>query len=226
MSADAWWKIIENYNLSVFPAQIILYLVIALAMGLLVFQSKKALGIALVKLALAVTFAWIGIGFFLVLGRGFMAYGASAFLFLSLAVLFAVDIFAKTITFRIPDAGWQRLTTLAGFGLVLLYPAIGFFLGNPLSRLISPGAFPCPTVAFALLAMATVLPGRNRWLMYPILTLLAIWSIPFPIFIQIPRFGVYEDSIMLAAGLYSLTMQVIYYRRSKAGLQKPNATDR
>jgi hypothetical protein len=42
--------------------------------------------------------------------------------------------------------------------------------------------------------------------------LLLVWAIPFPLFIQIPRYGVYEDAIMFLSGLYSLTMLVKYWR--------------
>jgi LPXTG-motif cell wall-anchored protein len=40
--------------------------------------------------------------------------------------------------------------------------------------------------------------------------LLLVWAIPFPIAIQIPIFGVYEDSIMLFMGLTSLAIWVWY----------------
>jgi len=35
-----------------------------------------------------------------------------------------------------------------------------------------------------------------------------LWAIPFPIMIQIPQFGVYEDSIMLLSGLYTLGLWI------------------
>jgi hypothetical protein len=38
--------------------------------------------------------------------------------------------------------------------------------------------------------------------------LLLFWAVPLPIFAQIPRFGVYEDSIMLVIGIYGLIMLV------------------
>jgi hypothetical protein len=38
--------------------------------------------------------------------------------------------------------------------------------------------------------------------------LLLFWAIPFAPLIQIPRYGVYEDTIMLTAGICSLVMLV------------------
>jgi hypothetical protein len=47
--------------------------------------------------------------------------------------------------------------------------------------------------------------------------LLALWAIPFPLFIQIPKFGVYEDAIMLVLGIYALVMLVVHWREEVVG---------
>jgi len=206
--ANEWWAVLQNYNLTIFPAQIVLYL---LAVGTLVVFFTQPEGIAnrVIKGAFVLAFGWIGIVFFLLLGQKLPAHGAQAFLFLSLSALFAADLFTDTSQFRMPRAGWQRAVTIVGLGLVMAYPLFGILQGHPASKWIIPGTFPCPTAALALVFMATTFPARHRWLYLITLSLLALWAIPFPIMVQIPQFGVYEDSIMLALGIYALVMLAV-----------------
>jgi hypothetical protein len=212
--ANEWWMVLQNYNETVFPAQILFYLLAIGAISVSFWQTEKVAN-RLIKGFFVLTFGWIGIVFFLLLGQKLPAHNAQAFLFLSLSALFAIDLFTETSQFKIPLSGWQRTATLVGFGLVLVYPLVGLLLGRPTVRLIVPGTFPCPTTALALVFMATTLPVKRRWLFLATLCLLLIWAIPFPIMIQIPQFGVYEDGIMLAAGIYSLVMLVINWNTTK-----------
>lgn len=80
--------------------------------------------------------------------------------------------------------------------------------GHYFPKLIVVGTHPCPTAAFTLLLLTTALPQVNR-IIYGILL---FWAVPFPVFIQIPKFGVYEDSIMLGIGIYSLIMLITNWR--------------
>ncbi|MBU0512902.1 MAG: hypothetical protein KJ638_14540 [Chloroflexi bacterium] len=211
ISANEWWAVLQNYSLSIFPTQIVFYL-LAVAMLAVFFTQHETSANRVIKGGFVLAFGWIGIVFFLLLGQELPAHNAQAFLFLSLSVLFAVDFFTNTYQFSMPRAGWQQTLTMIGFGLVMAYPLFGILLGRPASRWIIPGTFPCPTVALALVFMATMLPSRNRWLYLITLGLLLLWAIPFPIMIQIPQFGVYEDSIMLLMGLYSLGMLIRNWR--------------
>lgn len=212
--ANEWWMVLQNYNETIFPTQILFYLLAIGAISASFWQTEKIAN-RLIKGFFVLAFGWIGIVFFLLLGQKLPAHNAQAFLFLSLSVLFAIDLFTETSHFQIPSNGWQRTATLVGFGLVLVYPLVGLLLGRPAVRLIVPGTFPCPTTALALVLMATTFPAKRRWLFLATLCLLLIWAIPFPIMIQIPKFGVYEDGIMLAAGIYSLVMLVIRWTTGK-----------
>jgi hypothetical protein len=113
------------------------------------------------------------------------------------------------------ESRWQRTVTKVGFVLILgVYPLIALLQGRPFSKWIMPGSFPCPTTALALIFMATTFQARRRWLYLLTMCLLLLWAIPFPIMIQIPRFGVYEDGVMLVAGIYGLIMVVVNMRRA------------
>ncbi len=213
IAANEWWAVLQNYNLTVFPAQILFYV---LAIGVLVmFLTRPGKTTdRVIKGLFVLTFGWIGIVFFLVLGQKLPAHNAQAFLFLSLSALFAADLFTDTSQFRLPQTGWRRTAVLVGFGLVMVYPVIGMVQGHPASKWIVPGIFPCPTTALALVFATTTFPTKRRWLYLITLTLMEIWAIPFPIMIQIPQFGVYEDGIMLAAGLCALVMLIVNWRLS------------
>jgi hypothetical protein len=147
---------------------------------------------------------WIGLVFFLLLWQELPAHNAQSFLFLALCGLFSADLLTNTSQFTLPESGWRKTIIILGFGLTLAYPLVGLLAGRPLSRWIIPGAFPCPTTALALVFIATTFPAKHRWLYLLTLGLLLLWAIPFPILIQIPQFGAYEDTIMLVLGIYAL----------------------
>ncbi|MCD4673020.1 MAG: DUF6064 family protein [Anaerolineaceae bacterium] len=209
---NEWWAVLQNYSLGIFPTQIVFYL-LAVAMLVVFFTQHETIANRVVKGGFALAFGWIGIVFFLLFGQELPAHNAQAFLFLSLSVLFAVDFFLNTCQFSMPRASWRKTLTLAGFGLVMAYPLVAISRGRPASHWIVPGTYPCPTVALALVFMATTFPSRNRWLYLITLGLLSLWAIPFPIMIQIPQFGVYEDSIMLLMGIYGLGMLIGNWKR-------------
>jgi len=213
--ANEWWAILQNYSVSVFPAQILFYL---LAIGVLgvFFRHPGIIANRVVKGFLALVFGWIGVVFFLIHGQGLPAHNAQVFLFLSLSVSFFIDLLIDNNQFLLHSTGWRRTATLIGFGLVMfVYPLIGLLLGHPASKWIIPGTFPCPTTALALIFMSTTFPIKRQWLYLITLGLLLIWAIPFPIMIQIPQFGVYEDGVMLAAGIYALIVLPLNWKKSK-----------
>jgi hypothetical protein len=92
--------------------------------------------------------------------------------------------------------------------LVFCYPLFGIAFGHHFPSLIIPGTFPCPTTAFGLIMLTTALPRVNK-IAY---ILLLLWAIPFPPFIQIPKYGVYEDAIMFISGIYSLILLLRYWK--------------
>jgi hypothetical protein len=207
-----WWNSLHNYGFTIFPAQIFFYLA-AISLPIIFFRRPGQTADRVIKGCMAFAFCWIGIIFFLLLGQKLPAHIAQCFLFLSISVLFIVDLFTGNSQFRIPVKRWQRNATMAGFALILAgYPLFALLQNRPLSKWIIPGTFPCPTTALALVFMTTSFLPKRRWLYLLTMSLLLIWAIPFPIMFQIPKFGVYEDSIMLATGVYGLIMLMVNSR--------------
>jgi hypothetical protein len=175
------------------------------------------------KLYLVVSFGWIGIVFFIILGRGLAGdYGNYFFgsLFTVVAILFAVDLLRQRMRFLLPEANWQRWLTITLTVIVFCYPLFSLAFGHHFPRIIMPGTFPCPTTALALVLLTTALPTVDKIIYF----ILLFWAIPFPPFIQIPRYGAYEDGIMLAVGIYSLIILLANWRRRELPTQRMERT--
>lgn len=219
LSADEWWGILGSYGVTVWPAQVVFFLA-AVLIALLVFLKPGSAANTLVRLYMALSFGWIGVLFFFVLGKGLKGNYFFGSLFIIVAILFAFDLFKQKMAFRPPIDGWQRYLTAMLMLVVLCYPGFSLLFGHQFPRLIVPGTFPCPTTALALLLLTFALPRVNKI----IYIILLFWAIPFPPLIQIPKYGVYEDSIMLAVGVYSLIMLLKNWRE-KAGTQQDATGD-
>jgi hypothetical protein len=208
LSAERWWEIIGTYGAGVWPAQAIFFIVSAALVLFLIFKPGKV-ATALMKLYFCLAFGWNGIVFFMIIGKDLVGNYFFGSLFTLVAILFAVDLFRGRIQFRYPEPKWQKYLMLALMLIVFCYPLISLVSGHYFPRIIIPGTFPCPTTALALLLLTTALPRVDK-IMYVILL---FWAIPFPPFIQIPRYGVYEDSIMFIIGIYSLIMLVRHWKK-------------
>ena len=201
LSAEEWWGILEAYGAKVWPAQAVFFVAVVLLV-LLVFLKPGRIANTLVRLYMALSFGWVGIVFFLALGKGLKGNYFFGCLFIIVAILFAVDMFRQRMDFHLPKVGWQRYLTMLLVLIVLCYPIFSISFGHRFPRVIIPGTFPCPTTALALVLLTTALPRVDR----VIYIILLFWAIPFPPLIQIPKYGVYEDTIMFAIGIYSLVM--------------------
>ena len=209
--ATEWWNIIGNYGLSIFPMQ---FINLALGFIIVIFflVKRNELASRILKVYFVYSFLWIGVIFFFLLGKDLPAYIMQMLLFSSLGILFAIDLKVNKIQFKIPQEKSRKILYFTFLILVFAYPLIGYLLGgHTYPRLIILGSYPCPTTALALVLIS----GNIRKIDWKIFILLLIWAIPFPIFIQIPQFGVYEDSIMLLSGLYIMGLWIFEQIRKK-----------
>ena len=207
LPANEWWGILGAYGAAVWPAQAVFFLA-GLVFTIFLFRSRKPISNFLMKLYLAVSFGWISLVFFFTLWKGLAGNVFFGALFMVIAVLFALDCFRKRMEFHLPEHAAQRRLTLGLTLIVFCYPLISIALGRPLQETIVPGTLPCPTTALALVLLTTSLPQVNKVLYI----LLLFWAIPFAPFIQIPRYGVYEDTIMFGVGIYALVMVVRHWK--------------
>ena len=212
LSSEKWWGVISNYNLRIFPIQLIVMCAGVALTLYLIFRPGKAAN-ALIKGYMGICNVWIGLVFFIILGRDFptplrQVQGA---LYILVGLLFLVDIFTRKTEFHFPGKRTVRIVTLIMLLTVLLYPAVGLILGRSYDQLIFPGTLPCATSAFALVLLTTWVRRPNK-LIY---VLLLVWAILFPPLIQLPKYHVYEDTIMFLIGLYALVVLFVKLTGSK-----------
>jgi hypothetical protein len=214
ISQDEFWRVMEAYGAGISPVQIVSYVAAILCVGWVFLKPGKIQSLC-AKLYLAIAFAWTGIAFYMILARGMAggSFGNYVFgaAFIVVSVLFTVDLFRQRMHFSLPAARWQKVTTLALTALVFCYPLFGVAFGHRFPSLIMPGTFPCPTVALGLLLLTTALPQVDK----VIYILLLICAVPFTPFVQIARYGVYEDTILLITGIYSLVLLVRIWRNER-----------
>jgi hypothetical protein len=214
ISAENWWKIIERYNMQIYPLQIILWIIAALLV-IWLFLKPGMLQNILIKTYLSITFAWTGIMFFMILAGDITgdSYGNYLFgsIFIVISIFFAIDIFRNKMHFSLPEVRWRKYSTLFLILLVLCYSFFGLVFRHNFNSIVGLGTLPCPTTALALVILTTALPRVNK-IAY---IMLLLWAVPMPPFIQLPKYGVYEDSIMLICGVYSLVLLIIYWKDRK-----------
>lgn len=204
LSSSEWWAVIIDYNKRIFPAQWVLYLILAVLAIYLMVGRKEATNTAL-KLVLGVVNIWIGIGFFM-LNSGFpvVLRTVQGILFITIGLLLLSDIRKKLFEFGPVKGSWQYRLYIIGMFVMLLYPLVALFQGKSIDHCIVQGTLPCPTTAYTLLLIITAKRRHVGWLY----TLLLIWAIPFAPLIQIPKYGVYEDGIMFVTGIIGLVLYV------------------
>jgi hypothetical protein len=213
ITKNEFWQIMEVYGTQIKPAQIVFYIAAVLLIGWL-FLKPGRIQTLFTKLYLSLAFAWNGIAFYFTLARDMAggSYGNYVLgsVFIIVAVLFAVDLFRQKMRFYLPTAKWQKYSTLVLALLVFCYPLFGIAFGHSFASLIMPGTFPCPTTALGLLVLTMALPQIDK----TIYVLLLICAIPFTLFVQVGRYGVYEDTILFATGVYSLVL-LLRYRKAE-----------
>jgi hypothetical protein len=87
ISVENWWAVIANYNLKIFPVQIILYLVSFILTRCFFIKPGKTANVVM-KIYFSLSFSWIGVVLFFLLGKDFKLYIPQVIVFMSLAVLF------------------------------------------------------------------------------------------------------------------------------------------
>jgi len=208
---EEFWRVMEAYGARIMPAQVVFYVAALLVVGWLFLRPGRMQSL-FAKLYLAIVFAWNGVVFYFTLASDLAgdSYGNTVFgsIFILVSVLFLVDLVRGRMQFSLPAAPGRRAVTLALLLLVFCYPLFGFLFGHGLTGLIVPGTFPCPTTALALLLLTTALPQADRI----IYSLLLLCAIPFTPFVQIARYGVYEDTILFASGIYGLVLLWRYWK--------------
>ena len=203
-TTEIFWNQMGTYNEATLTIQIVM-MVAAVVLTYFIFAKANTLANTLIKVFIALAFAWNGIVFFLIFTSGIISMVAGA-LFIIIAILFIIDSFRKKTEFRLPAKGWQRYLTFFWIALVFLYPVIGIALGHYYPETCLPVA-PCPLTVFAIALMAAAIPYVER-ITYIFLLPWAILGLPK----CLGALDCYEDCILFAAGVYGLVVLIINWK--------------
>lgn len=200
---DQFFNVFSQYNLAVWPMQIIFYLLglTALAAALWQFRFSNRL------VAIILTFFWIWMGavyhltYFTSINKAAYVFGS---IFILQGILFFINgVVQRKLSFR------PRLNVYAivgGFFMLygmVLYPVLGYFLGHVFPYAPTFGV-PCPTVIFTFgLLLWTDNKLSKYLLIIPILWSVIGFSAAF-------QWGVLEDIMLLVTGV--ITTIMIFYR--------------
>jgi hypothetical protein len=207
VSKEEWLGLISAYSRAIWPAQIVFYIATILIIGWFLLK-KGRIPNKIIKLYFVVVYIWIGILWFLNYAKGIADSSLGNYIFgaifIIISLLFGVDIFRERMQFNIPSDRWQKSVSLFLITSVLCYPLLGVAFGHEIDRLIFPGTYPCPTTALGILLLTMALPQVDQI----IYVLLLIMAIPFTPFVQILKYGVYEDVILFVSGVYGLILYI------------------
>lgn len=211
---EQFFGVFERYNLAVWPAQVIIYILAIVAFSLVFKPAKHSSRI--ISGILGAFWLWVGIAyhwaFFTSINPVAKIFGA--FFVLQGLILLLEGVFRNRIHFAF-NKDWRSFTGLviAIFGPVA-YPVIGYFLGHNYPSSPTFG-LPCPTTifTFGMLLMAVRLPKYVAVIPF-------LWSLLG--FSAAVSMGVKEDISLLLAGLIGFI--AIMFRRKTAAEQPAQAS--
>jgi hypothetical protein len=206
MSAETFWTSVGLYNEALWPVQATL-IIVAVSLTYRLIAKPGPRTDVWIKAFLSFAFAWNGIVVFLIYLRNPISMTIGTPLFILVAILFAVDIWAQKTAFRLPDTRWKRALTFVWLALVVSYPVIGWvFLEHAYPQTLLP-TMPCPLTVFAITLVAAAAPKVDRKVFVALLP----WAL-----LGLPKcFGAldcYEDCILFASGVYGLIVLIRNWR--------------
>ncbi|MCF8358917.1 MAG: DUF6064 family protein [Prolixibacteraceae bacterium] len=192
-TSEQFFQIINDYNTTLFPAQIIIPLIGLIILGLL--HSKNGFKDKTIGLFLGMVWLWIGfayhLAFFTSINKAAYGFGV---LFILQGIFFIIEVFRNKLQFQFNKSVKDYIGYFfILFGLII-YPVISFFLESSFSQTITLG-LPCPTtiMTFGFL-MLTGKKLSKYLIIIPI-----IWAIIGTG--AATKFGVYHDYLMPLAAI-------------------------
>jgi len=195
------------YNPSIWPMQVVVYLLALAAVFLAVKKFKSSDRI--IAAVLAFFWLWNGIMFFLPIGGSNALWYVFAALFIIQGILFLVGVAKPSVSYRIGT----DIYSLTGIVLILYgligSPLVGSLVGHLYPQMAFVGLFPCPTLPFTFgLLLCTDSKIPKYLLVVPF-----VWGLVGVMTISI---GMVEDVVMLLGALLATAM--IIYRDRKVML--------
>jgi hypothetical protein len=205
-TAQQFLDVFKNYNLAVFPMQLIFY-VFAATVIFLLFKTSVPTG-KIITGILSFLWLWMGIVYHIIF---FTAINNAAYLFGSIFIIqgllfFYQGVLKKKLSFqfRLDKYGWTGATFIL-FSMIV-YPLLEFLFGHlyPFSPTFG---LPCPTTIFTF----GILLFLDNKIPLVILPIPIVWSVIG--FFAAVKLGMLEDISLLIAGV-SATLLIIAKNRA------------
>lgn len=211
-STEQFLEVFRNYNLAVWPAQIVLWLlavmVIILAVKPQAFSGKYISGL------LAFFWLWMGIVYHLMhfteINKGAYLLGG---LFIVQGILFwMVGVWQNKLAFRFQPNVYGLTGAVLLLYALLIYPVLGYALGHIYPASPTFG-LPCPTTIFTF----GILLWADKKLPFFLLIIPLLWSVIG--FMAAVSLGIKEDIGLLIAGLLA---SFLIFRHNKTFAKTEN----
>lgn len=180
-----------TYNQSIWPAQVIAYLLSLVALLPLLRPSRPATRLA--TAILAFYWLWISLMFWWPARSSFPPAPLLTVIFVLQGVLFLAEAVKPHLSFHLAgDAPSVSGVLLIGYALI--YPLVGLLFGHVYPRMALSSLFPCPLVVFTLGLLLTSRQKVPKYLLF------------IPLFWSLSGFywaflGMREDVGLIVAGL-------------------------
>ena len=205
-TSEQFFEVFKNYNLTVFPMQIIFYLMALWIFYLMIKPNSKSNKI----LTILLSFFWLWMGivyhiiFFTTINK--LAYVFGGFFIIQgiLFLIFGVIQNRFSFSFQKDKYGIIGIFFIA-FSL-LIYPILGLVFGHNYPYSPTFG-LPCPTTIFTF----GVLLLNQKKCSISILLIPFVWSIIG--LMAVFQFGIFEDIALIVAAL--ITTSLLVYRNKK-----------
>ena len=208
-TVDEFLSVFQTYNLTVWPMQIIAYLLGGAAIFLTMKRSRHADRI--VASIVSIMWMWNGCIYHFTY---FSSITGAAYVFGSLFVLQALlflwkGVIKGELAFGMTGGSYSFAGAILLLYSMVVYPILGHMAGHGWPRSPAFGLAPCPTTIFTF---GLLLLCRTRMQIY-VLIIPLIWSI---IGLRAAvGFGIYEDFGLITAGLIGTAMMIAHNRKFK-----------
>jgi hypothetical protein len=196
---DQFLEVFNSYNTTVWPMQIVLYL-LGLCAIIFIFR-KNRFSDRIINSILAFFWLWIGVVyhilFFSTINKAAYLFGI---LFIIQSILFSIfGVFRESITSQYKKDKYNLPGGIFICYALIIYPLLGYLLGHvyPFSPTFG---LPCPTVIFTF----GILLFASKRVSYFVVIIPVLWS--FIGFSASISFGILEDIGLLIAGLVGIVM--------------------
>jgi len=203
---EQFFNVVKDYNLTIWPMQVIAYILGILALILAIKKTKYSSRIISAILA----FFWLWVGFIfspIYFIKVFNMAGIYVVLLIIQGIIFLIfGVFRPNISFRFKPNVYSIIGIFFIIYAMICYPAIEYILGRGYPKILPFGLVPCPSIIFTF----GLFLWTDKKLPKFILIIPLILAISGLLAIVL---GIWEDIGLIIAGILGTIMIVIRDRR-------------